>query len=357
VEIGVVPANLARRPSSMSAFVPPFCPHASCAAHAGGATLRYYHDGSYPRAVDGRRVQRYRCTHCQRRFSSQSFRLDFRQQKPRINAPILGCFASKVTHRQTARILRVDRKTVQRRLRVFGPALRRWHAVFLARARQRGGLEGSFSFDELETYEHDRRLMPVTVPVLIHRKSRFIVHLETADLPARGGLSAHDLARKQVREVRYGKRLNGSARAVEDCLLALKAVHAPRVPLEIVTDRKQSYPPLVRRHFARRSAFVRESSSTTRNTLNPLFPINHTLAMLRDQVSRLVRRSWAASKRQAELRHHLWIFTAWRNYLRPMFNHTPRTSSAMALGLADKRYRAAELLRWMWPDRMPASSI
>ncbi|MDA1260138.1 MAG: hypothetical protein O3A20_05900 [Planctomycetota bacterium] len=342
----------------MSAFVPPFCPIQLCTAHSGGVPLRYYRDGTYARAADGRRVQRFRCRSCGRRFSSQSFRLDYRQQKPRINAQLLGCFVSKVTHRQTARILRIDRKTVQRRLRCFGPSLRGWHAHFLARARQCGGLSGAFSFDELETFEHDRRLQPVTVPVMIHRATRFVVHLETADLPARGGLSAMDTARKHALEKRHGRRKSGSTRAVEACILALKNVHAPRELLQLVMDRKSSYPPIVRRHFGNRfAALIRESSTTPRNPLNPLFPINHTLAMLRDQVSRLVRRSWAASKKQTELVHHLWIFVAWRNYIRPMFNRTPMISSAAALGLTNRRYRPAELLRWKWPDLMPASSI
>lgn len=341
----------------MSTFVPPFCPFLACEAHACGRSFPHHRDGGYWRAVDGRRVQRFRCGVCQRRFSSQSFRLDYRQQKPRINVAILGCFVSKVTHRQTARILHVDRKTVQRRLRVFGPALRRWHSVFLSRARRQGGIRGSFSLDELETFEHDRRLRPVTVPVLIHRDTRFIIHVESADLPARGGLSDHDRGRKDARELRYGRRRSGSSVAVDACISALKSIHDSRSMLELVTDRKISYPPIVRKHFGKQLwALLRERSTATRNVLNPLFPINHTLAMMRDQVSRLVRRTWAASKLQAELRHHLWIFVAWRNYVRPRFNRTPRTSAAMALGLAKRRYRAAELLRWNWPDRMAGST-
>jgi len=145
---------------------------------------------------------------------------------------------------------------------------------------------------------------------------------------------------------------------VEACVVALKRVHSPRELLQLVMDRKSTYLPIVRRHFGKRfAALIREYGSAPRNTLNPMFPINHMLAMLRDQVSRLVRRSWAASKKQAELIHHLWIFVAWRNYVRPMFNRTKHLSSAMALGLTDRRYRPAELLRWKWPDLMPVSAI
>lgn len=342
----------------MSAFVPPFCPTDSCPARAGGLTLRFQRDGSYRRATDGRSVARFRCRICKRRFSSQSFRLDYRLKLPRLNVPILGLFASKVTHRQTARILRIDRKTVHHRLRLFGTAMKRWHEGVLGRARNRGGMQGSFSLDELETYEQDRRLQPVTVPVLIHRATRFIVHFETADLPARGRLSVRDQARKLAREKSNGRRHSGSSRVVDACFSALASVHAESEPVQLVMDRKRTYPPLVRKHFKDRcSILIREHSKSPRNTVNPLFPINHTLAMMRDQVSRLVRRSWAASKLQAELRHHLWIFAAWRNFVRPMFNRTPEISSAMALGLVSRRCKPAELLRWKWPDRMPGFTI
>lgn len=341
----------------MSAFVPTFCPFPGCRTTHPQDPFQYHRDGTYPRALDGRRVQRFRCRRCRRRFSSQTFRLDYCLKKPRVNELVLACLVSKVTHRQTARILRIDRKTVHRRLSLYGPAMRRWHLGLLRLARKRGGLRGSFSLDELETYEHDRRLKPLTVPVLIHRATRFLVHVETADLPARGSLRPTDAARKTAQENRGGRRISGSKQAVESCIAALKVCHAPHQFLQLVVDQKKSYPPIIRRHFGNRiSALIRESSKTKRNTLNPMFPMNHMLAMLRDQISRLVRRTWAASKRQSALRDHLWTFLAWRNYVRPMFNHTPQRSSAMELGVAARLHSSADLLRWKWPDRMESSS-
>lgn len=175
-------------------------------------------------------------------------------------------------------------------------------------------------------------------------------------MSARGGIRAFDRDRRARLELTEGKRISQSNRAVEQCIKVLKWVHTRREPLEFVIDRKPSYPPIVRKYFARGGALVREYSTTARNTLNPLFPINHALAMLRDQVSRLVRRSWAASKRLAELRHHLWIYVAWRNYVRPMFNRTPNVTAAMAVGLASRPIRPTAMLRWRWPDLMPITS-
>lgn len=331
----------------MSAFSPSFCPHSACPSRAQAARFFFHRDGSFPRLVDGRRVQRFRCRVCRRRFSAQSFRLDYRQQKPRINVPLLGYFVSKVTHRQAARLLRIDRKTVHQRLRLFGPALRSLHEAFLQRAVQNGGLFGVFSMDELETFEHNRRLKPLTMPVLIHRPTRFILHLEVGQLPARGGLKERDLAKKAAQ----GPRRSESSLVVRRCLEQLKQVHDPGELLQMVMDQKRSYKPEVRTLFGNRiAALVTESSKRARNTSNPLFPINHTLASLRDGVSRLVRRTWATTKHRAELRHHAWIYAAWKNYSRSLSNRLRRVSPAMMLGLTDHKLSTADLLRWRWPS-------
>lgn len=338
----------------MSAFLPTFCPRNLCPSRQDGAAFRFHRDGTFPRRADGRRVQRFRCSVCRRRFSAQSFRLDFGLRKPQVNVAVLGCLVSKVTHRQTARILLIDRKTVHHRLRLFGPALRAFHEAMLERARSGGGLRGAFSLDELETYEHDRRLKPLTVPVLIHARSRFVVHAEVGQLPARGNLSPRDRARKLAQ----GPRPSESRETVRRCFRALARAHHPRAWIELVTDQKSTYRPLAKEVFgARLAVHVRESSRRRRNAQNVLFPINHSFAMMRDQISRLVRRTWAASKLRTMLRHHAWIWIAWRNYVRPVTHDETRRTAAMCLGVAGRRLRAADLLRWRWPGRSLAPAF
>lgn len=337
-------------------FEPPFCPDSACPTRASAA-FRWRRDGLFRRRCDARRVQRFRCLVCGRRFSAQTFRLDFRQHRPRLNGAIFGALVSKVNHRQTARMLRTNRKTVERRVRAWGPALREYHGCMLERARRRSGLHGPWTLDELETYEHDRRLQPVTLPILLHWRYSFILHAETAPLPARGRLSALDRKRKIARERQHGPRRSGSNEAVARCFAAWRRVHGGG-PAELVTDRKSSYPRLFRSCFgAERGAHLRVSSQEPRNRRNPLFTINHNLAMLREHVSRLARRTWAASKLRQRLDCHLWIWIAWRNYLRGITNRAKRTTPAMAIGLDDKPRSVRRILRWRWPSAMPYDSI
>ncbi len=333
-------------------FLPSFCPFRGCLSHADSAGFRFRRAGSYRRGCDQRQVARFVCRTCQRRFSSQTFRLDYRLRKPQVDGWILRCFVSKVTHRQTARILKIDRKTVQRRLLRFGPALFDLHRGHLDRATRSGGLRGSFSLDELETFEGNRRLCPVSVPVLIERRTFFVVWAETAQMAARGRLGAREQEKKRERERMFGVRRSGAREAIGRCLDALRTAHAPGL-VEVVTDQKGLYRAEIRRRFQGRiGAHVTESSKRARNRSNPLFAINHTFAMLRDHVSRLVRRSWGASKKREALKRHLWIWAAWRNYCRPITNEAPATTPAMALQVARSQYSITELLRWRWPSRM-----
>ncbi|MGZ3809720.1 MAG: transposase, partial [Bacteriovorax sp.] len=46
---------------------------------------------------------------------------------------------------------------------------------------------------------------------------------------------------------------------------------------------------------------------------DPLFKINHTCAMLRYRINRLVRRTWCTTKKIEMLENHLQIYIAYHN--------------------------------------------
>lgn len=324
-------------------YTPPRCPYAACSAHTS-RPFRHVYWGRFRRACDGRIVPRFRCLECGRTFSTQTFRLDWRLQRPRLHLDLWAHLISKVTHRQAARMLGCTRKSVAHRLDLLGAHCRDFHAYRLAQLAQRGGLAGQFQLDELETYEHSRRLQPLTVPVLIHRKSYFVVDVAVAPLPCRGPLSPRYAAQKLERETLHGKRRSGSRRAVEACLEALERTRRNGRELVLETDKKHEYVRSIQRVLGEDTAHVRTSSKNRRDYGNPLFPINHSLAMLRDGVSRLVRRTWAASKQGLRLTHHLWIWVCWRNYVRGVTNRARHTTPAMIVGAAERAVRKDELL-------------
>ena len=325
-------------------FRPRACPRPDCPSARSGHH-RWRFKGRYDRACDGRSVQRFLCLECNRTFSIQTFRLDYRLQKPLLHHELLGAFISKVTHRQAARVLGCSRATVARRLLLLGDHCQRFHRWRLDRSKVTGGIFGTFQLDELETFEHSRRLAPVTMPVLIQRRSYFIVDLDCAPLPCRGGLSERDRKKKAERERLQGVRRSGLRKAVEKCLGTLAAVRSPNRAVRIQTDCKATYVPILSRALGDALVHERHSSTARRDHKNPLFPINHTLAMMRDGISRLVRRSWGASKLRERLARHAWIWAVWRNYVRGITNATRKTP-AMGIGVEKQRWRPSEIGAW-----------
>ena len=331
-------------------FQPPFCPYSDCCTQQERVPFTWRHRGKYFRQCDGRWVRRFSCNTCDRRFSTQTFKTDFRWRKPKLHFHVYDLFISKVTIRQIARIKKVRRPTIERRLLRLGRVCKDFHSVCLGQAKAKGGLFGEFVLDELETYETDRRLSPVTMPVVVQRHSFFVVHGETAPLPARGKLSEYHRRKKEARDEKVGKRKSGSKEAVRNTLQRLRSVHSRNWGISLATDKKTTY----------RTEFIKiagpqfrchrtTSSKAKRDRANLLFPINHTFAMMRDSISRLVRRTWAASKLRQRLDLHFWIWVTYRNYIRGITVST-ETTPAQAAGVQFGAWDRTDLLRWRWPE-------
>jgi transposase-like protein len=326
-------------------FQPGFCPCDSpeCRAKPG---FQYQRRGTFTRACDGRQVQRFQCKGCKRTFSTQTFRVDHRLRKPALDHAVFLLLISKVTQRQSARDLKCDRDTIARRLKRFGEHCREFHQRALAQRDRSTAWQGPFLLDELETYEHNRRLKPVTVPLLVHKPSHCILHVAVGTLAARKPLSPANQKKLAKLEAIEGKRKSESRAKVAECFEVLRQVTPQSGIVAVGTDEKCTYRTLLRKTFGEQLVHERTSSKRKRSYWNPLFVVNHAFAMLRDNLSRLVRRTWAASKAREKLEWHLWTYVAWRNYVRPITNLRRFESAAMVAGLAPRMLHLSELLQW-----------
>jgi transposase-like protein len=326
-------------------FSPNHCPCSSPAC-ANNPSFQYQRRGHFTRLCDGRSVQRFQCKACKRTFSSQTFRVDYRLRRSRLDLPIFLQFTSKVTQRKAAMNLKCDRGMIAHRLELWGRHCQAFHEQLMRERSRREGWQGSFLLDELETYEHNRRLKPVTVPVLVHKRSHCVLHVAVGTLPPRKPLSKANQRKLEALEALEGKRRSESRVKVAECFEALRKVTGSVPSVSVSTDEKHSYAALLRRTFGSRLEHERTNSKVQRNYWNPLFVVNHTLAMMRDGLSRLVRRNWGASKKREKLERHLWIWVAWRNYVRPITNKNQHQSAAMVAGLAPRMLAVPELLQW-----------
>jgi hypothetical protein len=330
-------------------FYPPHCPNDACPSRAPSprrAPFLWRRRGRFTRLCDGRSVPRFFCLTCKRGFSSQTFRVDYRLRLPRLHLDAFGLLVSKVSLRQSARVLHTKRRTIEHRQLLLGRHARDFQLQQIARRGGRPLPAGTYLLDEMETFEESRKVQPITVPMLVERESYFVVDVRTATLPARGRLTPEQLARKRLLELREGRRRNRSSEAVRACLQTLARQLVPSARVELLSDEKSTYPGLVEQVLGPGVAHGRVNSRRKKTVFHPLFRLHLCQAMLRDGLSRMVRRNWSHSKRRARLEVANWIWVAWRNWIRYRTNRDRRRTPAMVLGLARGFWGVEELFRW-----------
>ncbi|MFM7280265.1 MAG: hypothetical protein ACKO32_00625, partial [Planctomycetia bacterium] len=62
--------------------------------------------------------------------------------------------------------------------------------------------------------------------------------------------------------------------------------------------------------------------------------------------ARLVRRNWGHSKLAARQADHNWIYTGYRNFVRPITNRCVDETPASRLGLVPRLYTLEEAIAW-----------
>ena len=328
------------------AFLPDRCPRSECPSRST-EPFAFHRKGTFRRVCDQRVIQRFRCLVCKRGFSTQTFRVDYRLKRPELLLRFFQDRVSKVTHRQSVRLHACSPHTEVRHFLRLAGHCEAFHALRMAGLRAaRKAPEEIFLLDELETYEHHRKLKPVTVPVLIEKSSGFVLAVRVGAMAPRGNRTPEEERKLAEHIALEGERRSESAAVVKHCFERLKEFAPKDQPVVVRTDEKDSYEAILKELFAERLRHERTSSKLRRDTRNPLWPINHTLARLRDGVSRLVRETWAASKKRERLAKHLAIWVGYRNYVRGRTNLEKLVTPAMHLGLAGRQWNARQLLEW-----------
>ena len=277
----------------------PLCPRC-------GASGSIKH-GRYQRFDDAQSIQRYRCPSCGKCHSSATHTPTYRQKRRRLNRIIEMDIASSTSQRRIAIKHGCARKTVARKIVFLAQEARKKTAQWL---EQHAPFD-SVQWDELITFEHSR-LKPLSVAVMTCTRTRSIIAFGAAQIPASG-----TIAKRSVEK--YGKRRNLSASMRRRVLASVTQLVSPTAV--ITTDEhpryraeiKKQYPDMV--HIQHRS--VRGSltgqGELKRCGFDPLFNINHTLAMMRDNIKRLTRKTWCTTKRASSLEDVIAIYQHYHN--------------------------------------------
>jgi len=143
-------------------------------------------------------------------------------------------------------------------------------------------------------------------------RKRCILGFGVAQIPANG------LIAKRSRE-KYGRRRNLSGPMRKRVLRDAASYLSPDV--SIVSDEHPRYAREIKQILPRASHSTHRSvrgsltgqGELKRTGYDPLFSINHTLAMMRDNIKRLARRTWCTTKNSSSLENVITIYVHYHN--------------------------------------------
>jgi transposase-like protein len=263
--------------------------------------------GFYFRKSDGQVIQRYRCAKCKKGFSSATGHPCYGQNKRHKNEILRKLLSSGVSLRRSARVLNLNRITVERKLLFLGEMAKQKEAERALGRKKCQVVE----FDDMETFEHTK-CKPLSITLAVDSKSRTILDFEVSQMPAKGRL-----AKIAVKKYGYRRDLRSQARAK---LFERLKEHVDERAI-FKSDQNPHYPQDVKRYFP---LAIHETHKGQRGSItgqgelkkirfDPLFSLNHTCAMFRANVNRLFRKTWCTTKRPDRLAAHLRIFMNYHN--------------------------------------------
>lgn len=254
-------------------------------------------------------MEKFQCRICGCHFSRSTFSDFYCQKVRRINGPLREMLCSGVSQRRSAKLLGVDRKTVERRFRFLAEQARKRHFKDLQRYRAEPLEE--VQFDDLETSIHTK-CKPASVALAVDPKHRKILNFQASQMPPKGPLA-------KTAYKKYGFREDHRPEGWDRLLQGLIPIVKPAVIF--MSDKNPHYPKFVTSHHPSavhkttpggRGAIVGQGE-LKKLVFDPLFSLNHTCAMLRANMNRLFRRTWCTSKKMEGLISHLWLYVDYHN--------------------------------------------
>jgi hypothetical protein len=212
-----------------------------------------------------------------------------------------------MSQRRIASLYGCHRITVARKLVFLGAQAARQNDL----DRRKLAPVTEMQFDDLETFEHCK-LKPISVTLAVQKHNRRILGFAVSNMPTK---SLHaNLAKKK-----YGPRPDERKQGRDSLFEKLKPVLHPDAVIE--SDKHKQYPSSVKKHFpnathiayASRRSREHGHGELKKGGFDPLFSLNHTCAMLRGNINRLVRKTWATTKKKSALSNHIEIYVNYHN--------------------------------------------
>lgn len=325
---------------------PPFCPNPGCPFHTAPKAWRYQRDGYHSRRSAPHRVQRYRCCHCRRRFSDQTFVLTYWLKRPELLLPTFHGLLSCSCLRQIARAQECSPQTVL----LHANRLGRHCQLFHEQLRPKDGITESVAMDGFFSFEYSQ-FHPTSYNVLVGRKSYFLHGFTVTELRRSGTMTKAQQVYRRENEARLGRP---DPRDTEKDCAELLCIVAPKPQaLVLHTDEHRDYPRAIARATHLDITHHTISSRAARTPANPIFSVNLNDMLTRHTGANHKRETIAFPKRRQMAIWRMAVFMVWRNYMKWTSERRHRDTPAMRLGLTAHRLVPHEVLTMrLFPSRV-----
>ncbi len=316
---------------------PPFCPNSKCDSRKNSTPWRYAKKGFYLRDRPPKRVQKYRCSHCHRNFSSQTFSVTYWLKRGDLLESTFHRLVSCSGMRQIAREAGVSHSTIRR----LSDRLGRHCLLFHEAMKPKECPREPIVLDGFRTFEHSQ-YWPMDLNLVVG-DSFFVYGFNDAELRRSGTMRPAQAVKRTILEKRFGRP---DPRATEESVRELLMRVVPKGGVVTLrSDEHQSYPRAIARLNNRTFRHETTSSKEARTTSNPLFPVNMSDMLLRHSSSNHKRETIAFSKRRQSILYRAAVWTVWRNYMKDRSENRKVGPPAQLLGLISRSLSIRDVLK------------
>lgn len=319
-------------------FVPPFCPYSECSMHTrdqntpspaeqltshlekqNTTELWYAPHGSYCTRAFGR-VSRFRCLHCGRTFSAQTFSIDYYAKRTVNYRTLEFALTASVNLRRLARYFSVTTGTIGNKVARLSRQALAMHTRLTADLP----LSEDLVADGFESYTVSK-YFPEDINLLVGKHSQFLYEFNQVTFRRKGRMTE---AQKDRRRILYEKvnfpqgGIYGAFCRLTERLQAWLSTRIPKSgPAVLYTDEKQQYLWALQtndqvRHWMEKGLFLHATTPSTdpRTVHNDLFSVNYMDRELRKDIAAYHRKSVCHARNLCDQMNRLAMYFCWHNY-------------------------------------------
>jgi len=236
------------------------------------------------------KTQRYQCKDCKKTFTKRNGTLNYRHRKQHLRQNITDMYCEGMSLRAIARTLSINYKTVVKYFLENANVSRENNLKRLAK----GGIVTTYvQFDELETFEHTKK-RPLGVQVSVRAKNGQIISTKVCYIPVK----ALSVSKSYIEE--WNKNINRGI-AITDMLLETKKSLNKNFSTVVCDNAKQPVA-IAKKIFNKVNIQVYNSHEKNKR-------IDLAFLRMRQDISRLRRKTLATTKRKERLQKHLDLYT------------------------------------------------